>query len=770
MDETNFMISVVVPISDYKNSPQNIFDSIYHQTIGFNNIELIFVVDSSLINFNKALRDYSAEYSNVKVIFVNKKRNYSGELKNIGVCNSAADYIIFLENVDKLYDGAFKLLYDKIECNYDIVSGNWLVSASNDKKKNKWESIDLQNGEKVIRNLLENNEVFTFPSAISSKIFKKSIIDENNLKFPENVPCDDLVFLSEYLLKSRNILLTDECILEYSKEDDIWGSPIETESKDYLLGLMETYVELNYLFKPDNNLVKKLIYHLNYWFDLFIKSKLTIFERFEILKFSEFILKEFKDDLTSDFKLLADLVSQKRFYEASIFSNLLNKRLTFKNSNFPGTYRKLGSELDEFRQSVNDNSRKYMIDDKINKFANDLANFNIGLRIFDRFIRDYNNEDTFRALKLIKDWELFNKDFYIRNQGYDFDLDPLLHYICWGYKEGRKPYSSFDVIFYRDFYEDAYKSHLNPLVYFVLQGINKGEVKINVNKYAKPMNFVDKTVFEDKISNFNACGITETKRDTQLIVSLTSFPQRMYELHYTLYSLLNQDLKPDKVILWLAEDQFPNGEDDIPENVLNLKKNGLSIEWCDNISSYKKLIPSLEEYPDDIIVTADDDLFYPTNWLKTLYDEHIKYPDLIIAHRIRKIHFNDYLMSEYGEWDLSFDEEPPSFLNFSTNGAGTLFPPNSLYELVLDEELFKKLCPTADDVWIWAMAVLNDTKIKGVKNSYTKLTYVNLARELNMLNQKTLYSVNKMVGNNQQVENVLFEFPKILENIVKDTR
>ena len=86
----------------------------------------------------------------------------------------------------------------------------------------------------------------------------------------------------------------------------------------------------------------------------------------------------------------------------------------------------------------------------------------------------------------------------------------------------------------------------------------------------------------------------------------------------------------------------------------------------------------------------------------------------------------------------------------------------------LDEDLFNKLCPTADDVWIWAMAVLNGTRIKGVKNSYTKLTYVNLARELNMLNQKTLYSVNKMTGNNQQVENVLFEFPKILENIVKN--
>ena len=55
--------------------------------------------------------------------------------------------------------------------------------------------------------------------------------------------------------------------------------------------------------------------------------------------------------------------------------------------------------------------------------------------------------------------------------------------------------------------------------------------------------------------------------------SLTSFPQRMYEIHYTLYSLLTQTIKPAKVILWLGREQFPNLEKDNVLVTLDCKLN-----------------------------------------------------------------------------------------------------------------------------------------------------------------------------------------------------
>jgi hypothetical protein len=47
------------------------------------------------------------------------------------------------------------------------------------------------------------------------------------------------------------------------------------------------------------------------------------------------------------------------------------------------------------------------------------------------------------------------------------------------------------------------------------------------------------------------------ENEPRAIVSLTSCPERMYDIHFCTFSLLNQITKPDAVILWLAEEQFP---------------------------------------------------------------------------------------------------------------------------------------------------------------------------------------------------------------------
>ena len=225
---------------------------------------------------------------------------------------------------------------------------------------------------------------------------------------------------------------------------------------------------------------------------------------------------------------------------------------------------------------------------------------------------------------------------------------------------------------------------------------------------------INKESVASKIENFNASGINEKLRTPKIIISLTSFPERMYDIHYCLYSLLTQSLKPDMVILWLAREQFPNGEDDIPQKVLKLKDNGLTIDWCHDIKSYKKLIPALQEYPDDMIVTADDDIFYSEDWLETLYTQYDGSKD-IFCHRVHKVGMEGDRIIPYKEWKRDINDTEDSLLNFPTSGGGVLFPPRSLYKDVTKEEVFLSLSPNADDIWLWAMALLAGRKIKIIK-------------------------------------------------------
>lgn len=218
-------------------------------------------------------------------------------------------------------------------------------------------------------------------------------------------------------------------------------------------------------------------------------------------------------------------------------------------------------------------------------------------------------------------------------------------------------------------------------------------------------------------------GVTNNKRDTKIIVSLTTFPGRIDTVDKTISTLLTQTLKPDEVILWLAESQFPNKI--LPEQLTNLQQYGLSIKWCEDLRSYKKLIPALEEYPNDIIITVDDDLYYAEDTVETLYNSYIKHPESIQAHRCGKIILKKDKIVDVSMRKLYFEKfQGASYLYRQIGYGGVLYPPHSLHPDVLDKKKYTTLVPTHDDIWFWVMAVLNNTKIRSVKGYDESVNYI----------------------------------------------
>lgn len=381
-----------------------------------------------------------------------------------------------------------------------------------------------------------------------------------------------------------------------------------------------------------------------------------------------------------------------------------------------------------------------------------------------------NNFTNLNAYKEINKTKLFDESYYQEKYNYNSDIDPLLHYIYKGYKENKNPSSIFDNEFYKNSNESITKSKLNPLVYFVTRGLKEGNVKVNPE--ITNVNHINKFELDEKISDFKKDGIEKRKRKPKLIVSLTSYPERMYDIHYCLYSLLNQDLKPDKVILWLAKEEFPEGELDIPKEVLKLKNNGLTIKFCENIKSYKKSIPTLKEYPDDILVTADDDIYYPKDWLKNLYEEHKKHPKCVIGLRSRRMQLNnDDKFIDYNQWKIANEEKEASYLNFMTGSGGILYPPNCFYKDVLKKDIFLDISEIGDDLWLWAMAVLNKTKYKVPSKRYNSLIYINPARERLLIKESTLWELNMIENqNNKQLKSIIKRYPEIIDIIKEENK
>lgn len=294
---------------------------------------------------------------------------------------------------------------------------------------------------------------------------------------------------------------------------------------------------------------------------------------------------------------------------------------------------------------------------------------------------------------------------------------------------------------------------------------------LKVKKTCKYKNiyYINKKLEDIKIKRFLENADYENRETIpNLIISLTSFPERMYDIKYTIFSLMNQTIKPEKIILWLGEDKFPNKEKDLPIEIQQFISKGLTVKWVKDLKSYTKLIYSLEEFPKSIIVTADDDIYYPTAWLELLYESYKTAPELIHCHRAHKIKLNNDMLLPYSQWG-NCTNSSVSYLNFLTGVGGVLYPPKVLFIEIINEKLFRNLAPNADDIWFWAMALKNGTKIKVVENNIKSLIYVNPERELGLNNELNLHTTNVFENKNDiQLQNVLNHYPEITEKLKEE--
>lgn len=261
------------------------------------------------------------------------------------------------------------------------------------------------------------------------------------------------------------------------------------------------------------------------------------------------------------------------------------------------------------------------------------------------------------------------------------------------------------------------------------------------------------------LKNNDCYGISpELYNGKELIASLTTYGDRISSVHIAIESLLQQTLKPNRIILWLSKDEF--NDENLPETIKAMCKRGLEVKYCEDYKSYKKLLPSLMAYPDATIITFDDDIVYPTDLIEQLYNTHLQYPQDIICARCHKITFDDNgNIAPYKTWEWEAEATTADSTTFPTGGAGCLYPSGCFHKDVTDYDKIKHLSPYADDVWFKFMTLLNNRNSRrGYKyNDFeAKFYYFNFTTDRLML-----YNYEQD-GNDKQIKNMLEAYPEAL--------
>lgn len=248
------------------------------------------------------------------------------------------------------------------------------------------------------------------------------------------------------------------------------------------------------------------------------------------------------------------------------------------------------------------------------------------------------------------------------------------------------------------------------------------------------------TVLFPLLFRANKVSLRKTDNTQPVIVSLTSFPERIEKVWLTIESLMHQSVSPQKIILWLSKEQF-DGLESLPKRLLDLQERGLEIRLVEgDYKSHKKYLYVFKEYPNNYVLLVDDDIIYPSDMISSLLENmapnrvHCSYGYIVRYNKLGKV-------LPYLQWKKINGKCEDKELFFGS-GGGTLLLPSSLPADILDIHKAIELCPLADDIWLNGMCRMANLSLHKVREG--------LIFPVKQRSKKTLSSLN--LGKNKNDE------------------
>ncbi|MDD3173533.1 MAG: glycosyltransferase [Herbinix sp.] len=209
-------VSIIVPIYNSEDSIGYCINSILKQS--YHDIELILVNDGSTDNSLRICQNYERIDSRVKVI--NIPNGGVSNARNKGLEKASGEFIQFVDSDDVIASQMTEKMIETIEtyqkdiaiCGYSIITldGNKVIS------NNKVNSTKL--GEECVLNeetFIEQISYILWHTALLempwNKIYRKSIIDEYNLRFPVDISLgEDFLFNIDYFALCNGAIFINE--------------------------------------------------------------------------------------------------------------------------------------------------------------------------------------------------------------------------------------------------------------------------------------------------------------------------------------------------------------------------------------------------------------------------------------------------------------------------------------------------------------------------------------------------------------------------------
>ena len=205
-------ITIILPVYNVEKYLPQCLDSIISQT--FKDFECICVNDGSKDSSLSILQEYASRDKRIKII--NQKNGGSSVARNTGIKNTNTKYITFIDSDDWIAENYLEILYNKIEeTNADIVRASYKFYFQ---EENSYKSAKIREIHKINTNSNIERLYKGYAGAfVWAKIYKTSLIKDNNIWFYEGFTAEDCPFSSLVYLYSKKIIFISDELLFYRK-------------------------------------------------------------------------------------------------------------------------------------------------------------------------------------------------------------------------------------------------------------------------------------------------------------------------------------------------------------------------------------------------------------------------------------------------------------------------------------------------------------------------------------------------------------------------
>ena len=201
------LISIVIPVYNSLNIIDKCLESLESQTS--RNFEVIFIDDCSKGNNYEELKKKLNNYSFVYQIHQNIKNSGPGFTRNNGIKLSKGSYIVFIDSDDYVSSNFIEIIEKNIdEESPDVIIFDYYIEKNN--KLNKTDGLPLKQGR-----ISKLDALALSKGACWGKVYKKNIIIENSIEFPNLIRSEDLAFCKAFISKCDRIYYLKEYLYYY---------------------------------------------------------------------------------------------------------------------------------------------------------------------------------------------------------------------------------------------------------------------------------------------------------------------------------------------------------------------------------------------------------------------------------------------------------------------------------------------------------------------------------------------------------------------------